>query len=299
MSKKTKIIAAVTGLAISLAAPAFADQRNITTETQASITLAESFYQDVLVHRNLNNFGKYIGETYIQHATAYADGPAEMLAAVAKELTNDPGVQVDLYRTIAEDDYVGIHSVWTASSGEKYVYFDIWRTENGLLVEHWDHYQQAPEDAANENTMYQGPNADIYTSTQDIERNRERAIAVLNVFANPSDTSAVTDFVSDETYIQHNPYVPNGREAFLGYLAELAANNTRFETEIAKTIATGDMVLVHSKQTNPDKDGDLGTGYMDIFRFDDAGQIVEHWDIEEAQTGESANDNDVFGYAVN
>jgi predicted SnoaL-like aldol condensation-catalyzing enzyme len=58
----------------------------------------------------------------------------------------------------------------------------------------------------------------------------------------------------------------------------------------------GDMVLVHSKQTDLNKEGDLGIGYMDIFRFDDNGQIVEHWDIAEAQTGESANDNDVFGY---
>lgn len=287
--------AATTAIVLALASPAFADMRSISNETQASIKLAEGFYNDVLVYRNLNNFGKYVGDTYIQHATAYGDGPVAMIKAVAGELTADPDVQIDLYRTIAEDDYVAIHSVWTQSNGDQYVYVDIWRAEDGILVEHWDHYQQVPAESANENTMYQGPEADIY-SKQDIEQNRERAVAVLNTFGNPADTSAVEAFVSPETYIQHNPYVPNGREAFLGYLGSLAAEGTRFETQIAKTIAMGDMVLVHSKQTNPAVEGDLGTGYMDIFRFNDEGQIVEHWDIEEAQTGESANDNDVFGY---
>jgi predicted SnoaL-like aldol condensation-catalyzing enzyme len=58
----------------------------------------------------------------------------------------------------------------------------------------------------------------------------------------------------------------------------------------------GDMVLVHSKQTDLGKKGDLGVGYIDIFRFNSEGKIVEHWDIAETQTGESANENDVFGY---
>ncbi|SHO21859.1 Putative uncharacterized protein [Moritella viscosa] len=59
----------------------------------------------------------------------------------------------------------------------------------------------------------------------------------------------------------------------------------------------GDMVLVHSRQTNLDIKSDLGTGYIDIFRFNDEGKIVEHWDIEEKVSGKSNNDNDIFGYS--
>ena len=121
----------------------------------------------------------------------------------------------------------------------------------------------------------------------------------MNSFNHPSDTSAVENYVSAESYIQHNPHVPNGRDAFIGYLNSLAAEGKRFETKIAKTIAMGDFVLVHSKVTNPAVKDDLGTGFMDIFRFDQQGLIVEHWDIEEAQTGKSANQNDVFGYPAN
>lgn len=288
--------ALATSALLAVASPALADMRSIDAETQASIKLAEGFYEDVLVYRNLNNFGKYVGDTYIQHASAYGDGPVALIKAVAGELTADPDVRIDLYRTIAEGPYVAIHSVWTQSSGDQYVFVDIWRVENGKLVEHWDHYQQVPAEAVNDNTMYQGPEADIYAH-QDIEQNRERAIAVLNTFQTPEDTSAVEAFVSPETYIQHNPHVPNGQEALLGYLGSLAADGVRFDSQIAKSIAMGDFVLVHSKQTNLAVEGDRGTGYMDIFRFNDDGLIVEHWDVGEAQTGESANDNDVFGYA--
>ncbi|MGR5558807.1 nuclear transport factor 2 family protein [Vibrio fortis] len=285
------------GIAACLfATSSFANLSTIDAQTSNSIKVAEGFYQDVLAYRNLNNFGKYIGDTYIQHATAYGDGPVELIKAVAGELTADPDVKVDLYRTIAEGPYVAIHSVWTTSDGAEYVYVDIWREENGLLVEHWDHYQQVPKQSANKNTMYQGPGANIYDSTQDIERNRERAIAVLKSFDKPSDNSAVKKYVSDETYIQHNPKVPDGKEAFLGYLDNLNSNGTRLKTDIAKTIAMGDMVLVHSKQTNLAKKEDLGVGYIDIFRFNNEGIIAEHWDITEPQTGKSANNNDVFGY---
>lgn len=285
------------GIAFSLlSVPAFANLSTIDAQTNQSIKIAEGFYEDVLVYRNLNNFGKYIGDTYIQHATAYGDGPVELIKAVAGELTADPGVKVDVYRTIAEGPYVAIHSVWTTSDGAEYVYVDIWRAEDGKLVEHWDHYQQVPKESVHQNTMYQGPDANIYDTTQNVERNRARAIAVLNSFDNPSDTSAAKQYISGETYIQHNPEVPDGRDALVGYLDYLSSKNAKLKTDIVKTIAMGDMVLIHSRQTDLDKKDDLGTGYIDIFRFNSDGLIVEHWDIAEPQTGKSANDNDVFGY---
>lgn len=296
MRIKSSLTVTAFWLGMLMAAATFADLRTIDAETQASIKLAEGFYEDVLVYRNLNNFTKYVGDTYIQHAPAYGDGPAEMIAAVARELIADPGVDVALYRTIAEGPYVAIHSVWTGSKGAQYVYVDIWRVEKGKLVEHWDHYQQVPAESANGNTMYQGPQANIYGQGQDTERNRERAIAVLKTFDNPLDVSAVTSYVSEQTYIQHNPYVPDGRESLLVYLGELAQKGATLKTEIAKTIAMGDMVLVHSHQIDLSKEGDLGTGYIDIFRFDAQGKIVEHWDVAEKQSGESANSNSIFGY---
>lgn len=120
-------------------------------------------------------------------------------------------------------------------------------------------------------------------------------MAVLASFDNPSDLTAVNDFVAEDM-IQHNPWVVDGRGGLAGYLTELATTGTKLQTTIAKTIAMGDMVLVHSRQIDLGKAGDLGTGYIDIFRFNDAGQIAEHWDISEAVPETSNNKNDIFGY---
>ncbi|OYU37912.1 MAG: hypothetical protein CFE33_18620 [Pseudorhodobacter sp. PARRP1] len=270
-----------------------AQQATITPETQTSIDVAQGFYRDTLVYRNLNNFGRYVGDTYIQHAPAYGDGPGQLIGAVSAELTNDPSVKIRLHRTMAEGPYVAIHSVWSAG-GEDYVYVDIWRVENGKLVEHWDHKQTALKEPANTNTMFNGPDANIY-SKQDVEQNRSRALAVLASFDNPADLTAVNDFVAEDM-IQHNPWVVDGRGGLAGYLTELATAGTKLQTTIAKTIAMGDMVLVHSRQIDLGKDGDFGTGYIDIFRFNDAGQIAEHWDISEAVPEISNNKNDIFGY---
>ncbi len=144
--------------------------------------------------------------------------------------------------------------------------------------------------------MYQGPDANIYDSTQDIERNRKRAISILKSFDSPANKIAVKKYISNETYIQHNPEVPDGKDALLGYLDYLHKNDAKYSTQIAKTIAMGDMVLVHSKQIDLNKKDDLGTGYIDIFRFNSDGLIVEHWDVVETQTGNSQNNNDVFSY---
>lgn len=271
-------------------------QSVISDKTQQSIDVATGFYEDTLLYRNLVNIKKYIGRAYIQHAPFYGDGPEQLLSALEKELNTNPDVEVRLHRTIAEDDFVAIHSTWDYGS-EIYVYVDIWRVEDGLLIEHWDHSQVVKPDAkpANNNTLYLGPDVNLY-SEQNVERNRERAIDVLNVFDNLSDVSAAEKYVSAEQYIQHNPEVADGKQAFMDLFAYLADKKIRLKTTIAKTIAMGDMVMIHSKQVDLDNPDDLGTGYIDIFRFDEKGLIIEHWDIGEPVPSESKNTNGIFTY---
>jgi len=278
-----------------LASSVFADAQKLDEETKAAIDLAEGFYEEVFVGKNLDNLGTYVADQLVQHVATIADGAAGLTQALESQTNADPDATTALYRMIAEGNYVGVHSVRTTGTGAQIVTVDIWRSEDGKLVEQWSHSQQVPDTAENENTMFEGPKPDL-TTDQNIEQNRERAIAVLNTFEDPTDTSAITDFVSAETYIQHNPHVPDGRDAFAGYLDYLAGEGIRFETDIAKTIAMGDFVLVHSRQINPAIEGDLGNGYMDMFRFNEDGLIVEHWDVEEAQTEASANGNGVFEY---
>lgn len=259
---------------------------------QTSADIARGFYQEVIVNKDMSKYDKYIGDTYVQHATGYPDGVEplrEELAGNAKEHYN----LVNILRVVGEGDYAALHSLWEYKNN-KMVYVDIWRIENGKLVEHWDHFQKVPEKAENDNTIYLGPDTNI-NANQNIEQNKKRALAVLKTFDNLDDLSAVENYVADG-YIQHNPTVADGKEAFLGLFKFLKGINYKSKTEIAKTIAMGDMVIVHSKVTELSKKDDLGTGAIDIFRFDNNGKIIEHWDVLEPLTGKSLNTNDPFEY---
>lgn len=277
----------------SVAMLSCSDNDHVTSlpDSATSSELARGFYQEVIVNKDMSQFNKYIGSTYVQHATGYADG----VEPLREELTANASSsnQVQILRVVGDKNYAALHSLWTIGS-QQILYVDIWRIENGKLVEHWDQFQNVSENPANSNTMYAGPDTNV-TANQNIEQNRARAVAVLNVFDNLSDLSPVQNFVSSE-YIQHNPTVADGKQAFIDMLNGLNQINYKSSTKIAKTLAFGDMVIVHSHVTDPTVSNDNGTGGMDIFRFDSNGQIVEHWDVLETMTGSSLNNNDPFYY---
>lgn len=94
-----------------------------------------------------------------------------------------------------------------------------------------------------------------------------------------------------ERYIQHNPRVKDGKEAFIAYFEPYFAKNPQASTEIKRIIADGDFVVVHAhSRANPE---DLGYAAIDIFRLE-KGKIVEHWDSVQNVPKESANANTMF-----
>lgn len=125
----------------------------------------------------------------------------------------------------------------------------------------------------------------------DTDANKANAKAFYDLMFNkcrPRD--AIEQYVGAE-YIQHNPHVGNGKEAFIEYFERMAADYPGKVTHFKRAIAEGHHVVLHCHQIWPGSDDYAG---IDIFRFDDAGKIVEHWDVLQVVSAESKNDNGLF-----
>jgi predicted SnoaL-like aldol condensation-catalyzing enzyme len=98
---------------------------------------------------------RYVGDRYIQHNPQAPDGPEAFIAFVRGFAGQFPELNIEIKRVIAEGDLVMTHGLITTSPDDRgTAAADIFRLENGKIVEHWDVVQPVPETAANDNTMF-------------------------------------------------------------------------------------------------------------------------------------------------
>jgi len=107
-----------------------------------------------------------------------------------------------------------------------------------------------------------------------LELNKHNAIAFYKTVYEGDPARAVELYVGNE-YIQHNPFVGDGKEPFIAYFNKMAIEYPDKSIEFVRVIAEGDQVALHTHQTWP---GGAEYVTMDFFRFDSNGKIVEHWD---------------------
>jgi predicted SnoaL-like aldol condensation-catalyzing enzyme len=111
------------------------------------------YYELALNRKDFAAARAYIGPYYRQHSMYGADGPEGLAAFVEWAKVNLPELHVDFVRIIADGDYVLMHNRGSNSPGTKAV-VDIFRIEDGKVVEHWDVLQDVPPTAKNANTMF-------------------------------------------------------------------------------------------------------------------------------------------------
>jgi predicted SnoaL-like aldol condensation-catalyzing enzyme len=124
-------------------------------EENKKIVLA--FYQKALNERDVEKAWQlYAGKFYRQHNPLVEDGKEGLGKFVAWIGANHPEAQGEIKRIFAEGDFVILHAHWHGLFGGEHgeAVVDIFRLEDGKIVEHWDVIQPIPETAANRNTMF-------------------------------------------------------------------------------------------------------------------------------------------------
>ncbi|HEY1023555.1 MAG TPA: nuclear transport factor 2 family protein [Sphingobacteriaceae bacterium] len=124
-----------------------------------------------------------------------------------------------------------------------------------------------------------------------VDQNKKNAISFYDLaFNRGKPKEAVAAFVGDH-YTQHNPHLGDGKSAFIHYFNQMAKDYPRKRVEFKKVIGEGHFVVLHCHQHWP---GDQDYASVDIFRFDEDGKIVEHWDVLQVITESSENSNPMF-----
>ena len=203
---------------------------------------------------------------YIQHNPLTREGNVGLAELFKKLAKTSP--RVEIVRVFEDGDYVFAHTDYDFNVME--VGFEVFRFENGMVVEHWDNLQPKPGNPnPSGHTMLDGP-----TETTDPDRteeNRDLIGSFVEEVLVSNQLSGLDKYIDSAEYVEHNPHMNDGLQALSKVLAE--NGNARKYDKVHRLLAEGSFVLSVSE-------GYLGgnhVAFYDLFRVA-KGKIVEHWD---------------------
>lgn len=211
-------------------------------------------------------------DKYIQHNLAVEDGPAGFKKFVQALRTASP--RVHTVRVFEDGDFVFAHSEYDVFGAK--VGFDIFRFENGKIVEHWDNLQERPETPnPSGRTMLDGPTQ--ATDLEQTEANKKLVSAFVDDILVNSRMEKLTGYFDGDNYKQHHPRIADGLSGLGKALEGMAKAGVAMKYDrVHRVLGEGNFVLVVSE-------GSLGgthTSFYDLFRVEN-GKIAEHWDTVE------------------
>ena len=208
-------------------------------------------------------------EKYIQHNLAVGDG----LAGFGEVMKNAPegGFKANVIRAFEDGDYVFTHTEYDFF-GPK-AGFDVFRFEDGLIVEHWDNLLEVKTETASGRTQFDGA-----TAITDLDKTDENKAIVRDFYDKViigGDFESMPSFFNGDTYLQHNPMLPDGVSRFMNSVKKMAEQGVVMKLDkLHMLLGQGNFVLCISEGSLAGKP----YAYYDLFRLEN-GKLAEHWDV--------------------
>jgi predicted SnoaL-like aldol condensation-catalyzing enzyme len=228
-------------------------------------------------------------QKYIQHNLAVGDGLAGFGAVM--QHAPEGGFKANVVRSFQDGNYAFTHTEYDFF-GPK-AGFDVFRFEDGKIVEHWDNLIAVQDPNPSGRTQFDG--ATEITDLDKTEANKKTVTEFIEKVIINHEMDKLTTYINPTEYIQHNPAVADGLDGFGAAMKYFAENGLVMEyTAVHKVLGEGNFVLSISEGKFGEGDH---TSFYDLFRLEN-GQIVEHWDVIETilPEAEHKNENGKFGF---
>ncbi len=266
-----------------LATPATA----LAADTRDVVTQAMT---ELMVEKKIDVIDRYFAEPYIQHNQSVATGLAAFKGLANAVIAGNPAFDYQMIRVLADGDIGIAHGIYEGFGEVPLVAFDVFRVEDGKVVEHWDNLAPVAPPNPSGRSQTDGPVA--VTDHDRTDANKALVANFVDTVLIGGAFDRIGDYFDGNTYIQHNSHIADGVSGLAaGLKAQADAGISMRITRRHALYGDGNFVLVLSE-------GDISgqpTAFYDLFRVEN-GKIAEHWDVISPilPDSEAANQNGKF-----
>ena len=139
--------------------PSQVSSEGYTQQEEQNKELVEQFEDLAFNKKDVNAAAALMSDNFKQHNPTVPDGKQGFINGVGEYLLKpNPNLKLTAKRVLVDDNMVMVHKFGkfdnTNVAERGVAVIDVYRVENGKIVEHWDVIQPIPETAANNNTMF-------------------------------------------------------------------------------------------------------------------------------------------------
>ncbi len=250
--------------------------------------LVYDMWRTLLEARDVEAAKPYLAPDYIQHNPIADTGRKAILQFVASLGPAQPiqeKVQAKLIAIVAEGDLVAFVQVDEQTQPKPYTstWFDLFRIDNGQIVEHWDHGTLLPgmptPQAYVPPTPAKNQAALLHSSNPQLADNKQRVYDMWRTLLVGQQVDQAPGYLAED-YKQHNPMANTGLKGFMDFFQQFAKPTTIPDNipNLVSIIAENDLVVLATlTQYNDANQKPYATTWFDMFRVEN-GKMTEHWD---------------------